>query len=269
MDAFKKHFEKILLAEALLLLIGVAVYLVIKVSELSAEVQSGPLRPKPKGKPVPPSDTSPYAAALQSLQSPATWDTNLGNPFRTEATTIIVVETNVVVAPPSGPPIALTRIIRQPFKLIFKSYKGDGESFQINFLTQNRSFFVGQVGDKIADRFLDTGYQVAKFEKKITSVYNPSLGVTNEVDVSELTIQRRDDSPILLTLGKVAEEKEPLAEATCITETHTLALKLRKGEKFLCGAATYNVVDITPTQVIIEETKSKEKHTISLPGARE
>ena len=41
MDFIKKHFEKILLAFALLILIGVAIYLAVEISKLSNEVKGG------------------------------------------------------------------------------------------------------------------------------------------------------------------------------------------------------------------------------------
>ncbi|MCG3148128.1 MAG: hypothetical protein PCFJNLEI_01570 [Verrucomicrobiae bacterium] len=269
MDFIKKHFEKLLLAAGLIALIGCAAYLGYRVAKLSEEVQDTPRLSRGKNKAtVEATPTSIYSNALTAFQVPALWQSNAVDPFQTQ----------FVPPPPPPPPtnlpkglaVTLSRVIRQPFKLIFKSYTGDGENFQIDFLTGNQSFIIKKVGDRIAHRSInktsDTGFTITKFEKKFTRVYNPSIDVTNTVDISELTIEKEDSTRILLILDKVAQEREPIAVLICTIDNQEQ--RLRTGGEFSCDGKTYKVIDINPTQVIIEDIQTSEKHTI-LPGAKE
>ena len=79
MDFIKKHYEKILLALALLVLIGAAAYLAYSASKLSEEVQEAPRRPKPRGKTAQTGDIATYTNAIASLQTPPLWDASPAN----------------------------------------------------------------------------------------------------------------------------------------------------------------------------------------------
>ena len=87
------------------------------------------------------------------------------------------------------------------------------------------------------------------------------------MDISELSIEKKDTPRIVLVLGKTAQEREPIALLHCSADN--LETRLRLNDDITCGGKTYKVIDITPTQVIIEESQSKEKQTIGLPGAKE
>jgi hypothetical protein len=258
MDFIKKHYEKILLAAALIVLIGSAGFLAFRASALSQEVSTAQFRPKPKVKTVQPGDMGSYSNAIASLLSPALWQTRDVDPFGSKR---IVIDSGPPKAiPVQGDPIAVAQIIRQPFKLIFRSYTGQGENFQVDFLTGRRSFFVRKVGDKVADQFGDTTYVTTRFEPKTKTVFNRGLSTNLEVDVSQLTIQHPGDDSIVMPLNKVVEEKEPVAMAQCAGGVQQF--QIRRGQDFDCGTNTYNVVDITSTQVIIVDKLTKEKRTI-------
>jgi hypothetical protein len=246
---------------ALLVLIGAAAYLAYSASKLSEEVQEAPRRPKPRGKTAQTGDIATYTNAIASLQTPPLWDASPVDPFHTER---VKKGPDIVTPPPPTPgePVSLIRIVRQPFRLIFKSYTGEGEHIGINFLTRSRTFFVDKVGMKIADKFYDTGYLIIKFDQKFIDVFNAATGSTNKVDVSELTIQHAGEDPIRLVLNKITEEKEPVAVAQCAEGGN--AFNLHRQQEFDCAGKTWIVVDITSTQLIIMDKLSKEKHTISL-----
>ncbi len=262
MEFIKKHYEKILLVVTLLVLIGSAAFLVFKVSALSEEIADAPHRPKPKGQSAQPGDLAVYSNALASLQSPPLWQDR--GPLFPETKILFEPKTNIVLVATNQ--IAVLQIEHKPFKLIFRSYTGHGQNFQVDFLTGRRSFFVEKVGMEIADKFGGTGYVISKFEQKFTPVFNKSLNVTNEVDISELTIQHPGEDPIVMVLNTVKEEKEPVATVQCPDGVQSFLV--RRGQEFKCIGKTYNVVDITSTQVIILEKISKEKRTISLPDVR-
>jgi hypothetical protein len=263
MDFIKRHYEKIVLAAALLILIVSAVLLALKVGALSTEIQEGPRR-RPKGEPFKSTDLGPFSNAIASLKWPALWTNDPGTMFPTVVPTNqlpqpdIPVPTNAV-----GPKIALAAITRRPFKLRFDAYSGKGENFQLNFQFRPRTFFVPTVGEAVGDQFETTGYILAKFEQKTCREEVHGVG-ERDVDCSAVILQRANEKPITLVLGKPTQEEEPIAKVVCGTDPRQL--EVRRGLEFVCEGVPYKVVDINSTQVIILDRQSGETHTISLPA---
>lgn len=258
MDFLKKQFEKVALAAALLLLIVAAVYLALQAGNLTQQ-EPAPLR---KGEVVQPVDVSPYSNALDMLRKPTQWTSGL-DMFRRVQTQI----------PDQGPATktnlpTVVRIVREPFKLLFKAYSWNTQTqqpynIQINLRDFRRTYFVPAVGDYVTDpndRLANTGYKITKYERKITNV------VTNvgqqDLDISEITLWHENEKPIVLVLGREAEEQEPVATIMCWGDTQ--ARSVRRGDRFGCAGATYIVVDINSSQMIIVDTKSEEKQIIPL-----
>jgi hypothetical protein len=262
MDFIKKHYEKIILSVALLALIGAAGFLAFKASALSEEVSETIRSPKPKGKPLEPLDVGAYTNAIVSLQAPPTWADG-PDPFYT--IDIVTKEaTPVTPVTPTADPYTVVGVSRRPFKLMFKEYQGEGRRFQINVLeTPPRTYFVEEVGMPITDQFGNTGYSIKKFERKSQTINVPGIG-PREVDVSELTIQHEGEDPVLLVFNRITEEKQPVATVQCAAGSQIYSVS--RQQEFSCGGKTYIVVDITPTQVIIMDKLSKEKHIHSIPG---
>ena len=73
MDFIKKHYEKIVLAGVLLVLIASAGFLAFRVSALSEEISAAPGRLKLKGKRIATEDMTGYSNAIASLHSPPLW----------------------------------------------------------------------------------------------------------------------------------------------------------------------------------------------------
>jgi hypothetical protein len=262
MDFIKKHYEKIVLAGALVALIGSAAFLAFKASALNEEVEGTIRTPKPKGRLLEPVDIGTYTNAIGCLQAPPVW---ADGPDFFSTGDVDKTPVNIaapIIQEPTKPQIVLQSISRKPFKLIFQSYMGDGKNFAINLVTRSRTFFVPEVGMKIADRFEETGYVIRKFEHKTATENVPGLG-QREVDVSELTIQHEGDDPIVLVLNRLTEEKEPVATIQCTEGNQTL--QVSRQQSFDCGGKSYIVVDITSTQLIIMDKKSREKLTITVP----
>jgi len=262
MDFLKKHWEKVLLTVVLLALIVAAAVLVMKVESLRDELAEAPRRPRKKSEPATVVDRAPYTAAIEQLQKPFQWD---GPPVAFIPADIKVetdIDTQIVKRVECE--ILLNRVIRVPFKMNFKAYVGDGRNFQVDLLGQGFTFFVENVGDPIRD----TGYRVARFEKKFITVLDASLNREVERDVSELTIERPGEKPKILTVGREAVEEEPIATVVCqptaVSGGEPTTFRLRRGQSFACCNKTYNVVDITSRQMIIKEPESEEKRAISL-----
>jgi hypothetical protein len=268
MDFVRKHWEKLLLVVVLFSVIGAAGWLMMRVGDLNNELMQGRRAPRQKGKPAEPVDATPYNQAIANLQQPFQWAPGQRDPFlppKIETPTEIV--TNEAPRLPTSR-LALLRVDRVPFKMNVRAYVGEGRNFQIDFKFRPRTFFVEKVGDPIRDRFEDTGYRIIKFEKKIEEQFNPRIGAKMQVDVSELTIQREGEKPIVLVVNREAEEEEPVATARCETASGSASdFRVRRGQQFNCGGKAYKVVDITSNGMIITDIQTEEKRT--LPISRE
>jgi hypothetical protein len=263
MDFIKRHYEKIVLAAALLILIVSAVLLALKVGALSTEIQEGPRR-RQKGEPFKSTDLGPYSNAIGSLKEPALWTNDPGKMFPSS----VSATQNVDVPPPPTPPtnglrIALAAITRRPFKLRFDAYSGKGENFQLNFQFRPRTFFVPTVGMVVGDQYETTGYMLVKFEQKTCREVVPGVG-ERDVDCSAVLLQRANEKPITLVLNKPTQEDEPIAMIVCGTDPRPR--EVRRGLEITCEGVPYKVVDINSRQVIILDRQSGETHTISLPA---
>jgi hypothetical protein len=254
MDFVKRHFEKLALTGSLIVLILAAAYLSLQASKISAETQELPRRGPGKGQTAPAMDMSSYSNALVQLDSPALW-TNAPVPMFTpeKPESPRTTPTN----PPPTETLQYLRYMRQPFKLLFKSYIGEGQNFAINVLTRSKTFFVPEVGEAIKDRFEETGYKITKFELKKIMTEVPGLVGKHEVDVSELIIQHADEEPIVLVLGHITEEKEPVATVRCPNETQMK--DVRRGQFFECTGKRYKVIDITPAQMITVDPSGEQQ----------
>src|SRR5258707_13846227 len=72
MDFLKKHYEKIVLALALVALIASAIYLALGVSSLSSQIEEAP-NPIPKVAPAQLILLNTYTNAIQALTQPPFW----------------------------------------------------------------------------------------------------------------------------------------------------------------------------------------------------
>jgi hypothetical protein len=265
MDFLKKHYEKIVLAVALVVLIVSAVYLALRVNEISNE---GPTtRIATHVTPTLHVPLTTYSNAIQALAEPPLW-TNAGRlfiPIPVQGTVFPISPTTNNPALPEFP-VTLQSLVRKPFKLLFMTYSYDattgGYNFQINFQFRSRTFFIPAIGDIIRDRYEDTGYRIAKFERKSIVVNDPALGRKRDKDVSELTVQHDEGKPVVLVLGSESEDQEPVAQVRCATDGQTG--EYRRGQSLTCKGATYKVfdIDINLKQMVIVDTQTQEQHII-------
>jgi hypothetical protein len=263
MDLLKKHYEKVLLALALVALIGSAFVLSYRVNTLSAEIKAPPKPPGISHGALKPMDFAPYTNAVGTLKAPPQWVGVTQDLFGMQPTSADVQPS------PGGMP-ALVGIVRKPFKLLFKTYSYNDEekkgySFQVNFQFRSRTFFVSEVGDEVGDAFERTGYMVKKFEKKSVTEFDAAFNREVEKDVSELTIQYKDEPPVLLVVNRQAEEQEPVAKFRCGFDPKLR--EIRRRQRFNCEGKNYYVVDITANQMIIRDEQTGKEQVLSLPGA--
>jgi hypothetical protein len=267
MDFLKRHYEKIILAAALVALIVSAVYLALRVNQISGE---GPTtRAATHVTPTPHVPLTTYSNAILALASPPLW-TNAGRLFvPSHEQGIDFPKPPPGTTNPLAPefPVTLLSVVRKPFKLLFMAYSPDattgGYNFQINFQFRPRTFFIPAVGDVIADHYEDTGYRIAKFERKSIVVDDPTLGTKRAKDVSELTVQHDEGKPVVLVLGSESEDQEPVAQVRCSADGQIG--EYRRGQTLTCKGVTYKVLEIDSTlkQMKIVDTQTQEQHTIN------
>src|ERR1017187_7507566 len=265
MDFLKKHYEKVTLAAALILLIVSAVLLALKVSALSTALEDAPRR-APKPELTPHISLQIYSNAIQAVAEPPVWSTNV-DLIAFSGKVYVPPKSNdfgVIPIPTNGPPILLA-VVHKPFTLLFKTYSYDadkavGYNFQLNFQFRAHSFFIRAVDDAIKDRYEDTGYKVVKFEKKTKSVGDPAQGAVHETDVSELTVQHPGNKPKTLILGQAGVEEEPVALVRC--DVASPNREYRRGQPIQCTGKTYKVVDIDLKQMVIVDAQTGDNYTI-------
>ena len=266
MDFLKKHYDKILLAVALVALIVSAILLALRINALSTELEQAP-NPVPRVAPAPHAVLGTYSNAISSLAQPPLWTNVTLNPFTPIPTGPVISSLNPT-NPPEFPVILMTAG-RKPFKLLFKTYSYDttaneGYNFQINFQFRARTFFIPHVADPIRDRYEDTGYRITKFEKKSTVVHDPTLNRDREKDVSELTVAHETGKPVVLVYGLESEDQEPVAQVRCGVAGPTR--EYRRGQSIECERKKYTVVDIVvdsdPKRMVIVDAQTQEQHII-------
>ncbi|HUJ10049.1 MAG TPA: hypothetical protein VL171_08490 [Verrucomicrobiae bacterium] len=256
MDFLKKYYDKLVLATALLALIASAVWLSLKINGVNSELTATQVPHQSRIEASPHVDMQGYSNAIALLKDPPLW-TNKSPMFSLSPSS----QPEVTV---TNFPVILMSVVREPFKLLFKAYsydsqKKEGYNFQINFQFR-RTFFVRAVGDEIKDRYGDTGYQLTKFERKFTTVYDPTVGGQREQDVSELTVQHPGENPVVLVYLQETEEQEPVAIVRC-GPTGT-DYKYRRGQQIFCNNRTYKVVDIDLKQMVIVDVQTEEQRVI-------
>lgn len=260
MDFLKKHFEKLALALALLILIVSGIYLAFKVGQNRDDSGARTQR----GKAVPPMAIDVFTNALASLKFPPQWTNVPFDPFNTQprgADVEIHLPTQIV----AQATIHLDKVVIRKFSLIFKSYSWDedkqvGRNFQINMARYDRTFMITEKG-RIEDQYEKTAYTITDFVRITTNIFDSSVGSTLPVDISELTVQSDDNAvkPKVLVLNVAALEDEPIATIRC---NDGEPVNVRRGAEIECGKNKYKVFDITPQKMIIKDTESGRERTI-------
>ncbi len=262
MDFLKKHHEKIILALALLVLIGTAGYLALRVGALTKLVQDSAQQTQNKGENIRPIDPNAYKQALTALESPFSWSYPASNTFGIAPLPEKPPTNDGPVVTPS--PLELLQVQTKQFKLLFRAYNwdreaGTGRNFQLS--SKSRTYFINEIGQPIPDPSETNKFTVSKFQRKIIEVDVPGIG-KQERDASELTLTRADEEPITLVLDRVSAPN-PVALIRCRRRPEEPVL-VKQGDTFDCAGVAYKVVDITSTQVLILNPRTGEEVTLKL-----
>jgi hypothetical protein len=88
-------------------------------------------------------------------------------------------------------------------------------------------------------------------------------GIKREDDVSQLTVKHTGEEPIVLVYNKNATYPKLFADIRSNKDDSVSVVSI--DDSFKAAGKTYKVIDITDKEVIIEDTKSGEKHKLSPP----
>ena len=156
--------------------------------------------------------------------------------------------------PNSHPPyltkLRLKQFKKNPFRLKFEAYDGEG-SFQINTVDVRQPTQFVKLGETIPG----TKFTAKKFEKK--SVFNPRTQL--ETDISELTIKHNESGlEVVLILGQVTDSPDQYARFAFLWD-HT-EFTVKKGDKFSLKPEpniVYKLIDIRDEEAVITNEKTE------------
>jgi hypothetical protein len=195
--------------------------------------------------------------------APSHWSTAQTNtPDNQPSTTGVVAG----IARMSNELPTLVQVTNRPLRILFKSYEGDGHNFFLQFSPGPMVFGIPAVGMEVKNRYGRTGYFIRKFEQKKTTATSPNIA--EERDVSELTLQREGEEPVVLVFLQVQTVRERIAQVVCPGSAVTQTV-YRSEFFFHCGESVYKVEDIKPDKMIIIDWKSGEEKTNSLCAPRQ
>lgn len=165
--------------------------------------------------------------------------------------------------PNSHPDIALklrlVRVMQKSFPFLFTSVNegSGGKQFSIRRTDGSGHEYFLKVGEKVPDKTY-TGYVVVNFTPKQEERPSRTIkGYIEKVDVSELTIQREGEKPVVLVKNKPSAVSEDLNAQICLlTEDRTFEVALKT--VFKLQDSEYQVVSIKaldgqPPEVVVKK----------------
>lgn len=144
--------------------------------------------------------------------------------------------------------LRLKRIIKKPFRFIFKSWYGNPEQFEsLNFQIETIDLKQPTQFVKINGAVQGTNFKVVKFESKTVTDSNQI-----RKDISELSLQNEEGELIVLPLEKIANF--PKLSARFKYLWNGAEFEAKTNEQFSLEPApdrTYKVIDISLTQALV------------------
>jgi hypothetical protein len=172
--------------------------------------------------------------------------------------------------------LRLVKLVKQPFPFIFKGMTdaAAGKKFEIHALKGGAEWVPM---DEIIPSGLDSrfpGYKVIKFEEKIEKYIDPKIirdGKPAEMtrDISELTVQRAGEKPVVLIKGKPTTFDEWFARLTFLVDNSTVDKRVR--DRIPLQGSEYEVISINKKvdsgeeEVLVKKVNSKEPPKKILP----
>lgn len=272
MEFLKKHYEKIALAIVSMMMISTALILVNKLGFDGAEAPAIDKNIAP-AKPL---DTNELIQIATMLKNPPAWRTNDGSrPFIPEVWKWNGKELFlsgeepkevVVTADPADDLDWLMASRTFPIKFMgVASEVGNNKVFQINIAGAGSRFV--KIGDPpVRQAIYGTmeEFSVLRYEENKKKWFNPKIGSEQEVDLSELVLQRKSGGivkEVRLPVGKQVLESEPVARYQSRV-TGEQSPELKQGSKFTYKGKAYELVrlDTYQSQLIFKDSQTQKEH---------
>lgn len=155
---------------------------------------------------------------------------------------------------PGALKLRVLKIFRKEVRVNFFGYiKLPNGQNQIQINWGKRTAFL-EVGNEIR------GYKITGFFPVIEKRFNPQINDDENIDNSYITIQKMNDSPITLTIGKPSFEKELYVSIQDLSSNQIFTV--HTGSKI----KSYKIVDISTSKVIISQ--NKKIYTLSVERKR-
>lgn len=164
-----------------------------------------------------------------------------------------------------------------PFRFVTANEGAAGVTFDIRRVDDNRKVYYVKIGAVIPDKTF-IGWKVVGYEKKINQVPNPRIKGTDgkpimeNVDVSEVTLQKEGGDPKILIRNVTATTEELYAQVYFIPERRTF--EIGQGEFFLLQDVKYQVIKIKKLDdgkldVIVKPVNGKKEISLKMIRSEE
>ncbi|MFV0414920.1 MAG: Amuc_1099 family pilus-like system protein [Chthoniobacterales bacterium] len=320
MDWIKKNYDRLALAVAGLLAIGLAAWAIMHSTSFEGKFANRNTSKSPNNN-VPPAQLEAFDEAANLAANAPSWKTHEGSPFVSRPYIVKdgdlknPLEGDEMIHPPvpnawltqheldyadpdilsrdadedgftveeefrgktdpndkkSTPPfwtkLRMLEFIPDPVRIRFTSTPDNGKTFSLNTLSEDANGRLKTFG-KTHFLPIDAKIEVSGQSYTLTS-YEPKTEKTDsglEKDVSELTIKNNaSGASITLIKGQVVNSPSSTGKLQNLIDNDIIEVKVNQDFTMKQEPdRTYKLVDITPSNALIQDQKSGEKHQIEL-----
>lgn len=263
MEFLKKHYEKIILSVVLLGMAVAAALLPLKVSQVREDLQQATrVFESKKIKPLPELDLTTNMAVLQRVRNPGKYNIaapghNLFNPIQWKKKADGTPVPSELFGLNS---LVVTNISPLLLKIEYRGPRDSGGDLRYDFIvTREASTNNAARGPSPRTVALGGKTDVLAVKDVQGPKENPTEILIELVD-SKHTVSVSKEKPYSEVAGYMADLRY---------ETEGKAfLRQRQGQKISFGGGTYNIIAISPSDVTLEDNKTKKRTRISLKASQ-
>ena len=166
----------------------------------------------------------------------------------------------------------------KPFDFMFVGVQGVGEGvkYTVRSSKTHKDYYVsmgGKILDQVTSGYIVTNYSEKYQEEKVPGIKQGGKDWINKVNVSELTVQKEGEKPIVLVRGKPGETEELYAVLIYLLEldpkdsNKKREINTNENPAFSLKDIPYQVISVkkldgSVSEVVVERTDTKEKFTL-------
>lgn len=259
MEFLKKHYEKLILSVVLLGLAVVAALLPLKVSQVRDDLEQATRTYQTrKVKPLPELDLSTNVTVLARVRNPgkltfAKPGHNIFNPIQWKKK-------------PDGTPVpseqfglsslVVSNIVPLNLRIEYRGSRSTGDNQRFDFLVTREAATNSSLRGPLPLTVALGGKNDVFTVKDVKGPLENPTGVVLDLVESRKTVTVNKDQPYVEIAGYAADLRYE-------AETKSF-LRQRAGQKLTFGGSTYNIIAINPSDVTLEDSKTKKRTTIPL-----